>query len=231
MSQQDAKVANTSTKLRRPWLLILEEPKRYFHLHQLSPLDLEHMIQITNDKIGDKIIPDRCILNNTSTKPNNPLNAKEFISWCDFFSEQLEAYNRPTKDFLKACAFEVKKEISKRRVNPVNTRCYLRRATNEETAQFIHIAEKRSHQYFNSPKPCQQCGKKGKVYQCPFGAPAHMHLCKKHLLLLFFNIDARWFLISVILTALMLFYMPNEAKILSIAFLWLLNRYPWWRVL
>ena len=226
------KGVNTKTeKFKRPWLLILEDPARCFHLHQLIPLNLEHMMRVTTGKTGEKTVSGRCVLDNASAKPDNLLKANEFITWCNFFFDQLEPYNMPTKHFLETCIKTVRKEISNRGINPENTRCYLRRATSEETELFSHIAEKRSNQYFNSPKPCQQCGKKGRAYQCPFGAPAQMFLCKKHLLLLFFNIDARWFLISIVLTALMFLYMPTGAKFLSITLLWLLNRYPWWRVL
>ncbi len=81
-------------------------------------------------------------------------------------------------------ALQATKVITK---HPSGSECYLRMLTQSEQDGMTKREEERMRRSWERQRPCEICGKIGKTEMSPWGIPATLPLCKKHLYLLFLD--------------------------------------------
>jgi len=176
------------------------------------------------------ITPKRCFKDFVREERNpqiiDLLSAKDLSAYCEIIVSELgqgRAYN-----FILGIQNALKRHDQ-------NSKCYLRMQTQNEQDEMLARQEWRSQRFWGKPRPCDICGKEGKMYGSPWGVPAVLTLCKRHYNLLFFSSSSFTAIIIAVFAVLAILVMGSIFQLLTamfIASLFLfLRAVPWWKKL
>ena len=175
-------------KKSRMWqLFILGKNKNKYVLPNVPKSTLQRNFQKIDAE--GKLIA-RFIKNTDPKDQEGLLTIKELIEIIKEIQSNFEEHDFVAPDFFQSILDIAEKESP-------SSKCYFRKHTEAEEANFLKIEEAESEAFWAQETPCVYCGKKGKLHGSPWGVPATLSLCDWHLFLLFFDSSIYTFLLLI----------------------------------
>ena len=209
-------------KKSRKWqLFILGKNKKKYVLPNVPQSMIERHFQKIDAE--GKLIA-RFIKNADPKDQEGLLNIKELIEHIKEIQSNFEEYDFVAPDFFQSILDIVEKESS-------SSKCYFRKHTESEESNFLKKEEAESEAFWAQERPCDYCGKKGKLYCSPWGVPATLSLCNWHLFLLFFDSSIYTLLLLIITGVFAALFSLFPILIPIYILLLLLRLIPLWNIL
>jgi len=204
----------------RQWRLFVAESRRKYWLDNVPIASIVKRAELIN--LISPSVTDFCTFNEDT---NKWLTVGEFRTYCSRIIEVNDwSPGGRGKAFIQKIYYCLKDF-------PDDSKCCLYQLSPNEQSRHDERRERLARMWWNRPKPCDFCGRKGKSITSPWGLPATLTVCQWHNFLLFFD-STLYSVLAIVIACLLMAISLNPAFLLLAFIILLALRFvPFWNIL